>query len=132
MDFHQDHHLLHPRRLTTNWIYLLLGVILITSYIWQEYDNGVAGKWHIFYDVEYSLYWYIALMSWSLRPLLYIIVAILSEIRHRKLLITFMLYESVLFLDFVLVYSQSNVRRPIAIIMAIYMVWYHYKYEPHR
>jgi len=130
MDFHQDHH--HPRHLTTNWIYFLLGVILITSYIWQEYDNGVTGKWHIFYDVEYSLYWYIALMSWSLRPLLYIIVAIISELRHRKLLITFMIYESVLFLDFVLAYSQSNVRRPIAIIMVIYMVWYHYKYEPHR
>ena len=132
MDFHQGHHPRHPHRLTTNWIYLLLGVILITSYIWQEYDNGVAGKWHIFYDVEYSLYWYIALMSWALRPLLYIIVAVLSEIRHRKLLITFMLYESILFLDFVLVYSQSDVRRPIAIIMVIYMVWYHYKYESNR
>jgi len=132
MDFHRDHHPHHPHHLTTNWIYLLLGVILITSYIWQEYDNGVTRKWHIFYDVEYSLYWYIALMSWALRPLLYIIVAILSEVRHRKLLITFMIYESILFLDFVLVYSQSDVRRPIAIIMAIYMVWYHYKYEPHR
>ena len=112
-----------------NWIYIVLGIILIASYIWQEYDNGVMGKWHVFYSLEYPLYWYIVLTSWALRPFLYVIVAALAKSRHKKLLIVFMIYEGVMFLDFILIYSQSDVRRPIAIVLAVYMIWYHYKYE---
>ncbi len=130
MDYHQDHrHHLHHPRTKTSWIYLILSINLILSFNSQGYGSEIIKKWHPFYDVEYSLYWYLALGAWSLKPFLYAIVAIVAKPRHRILIIVFMIYEGILFLDYILVYSQSQVREPIAILLAVYMIFFHYKYE---
>ena len=123
---HQVH---RPRRHQDNNIYLVLGVILILPMLWQELGSDRVAKWHPFFDVEYSLYWYIALASYNIRPFLYVVVAILSKRRHHLLLMVFAGYELVLFIDHILIYSQSPGISIGGVIMAIYIVWYHWKYE---
>lgn len=129
MDTHLDPLLHRPHHRTNSWVYLVLGIVLVTSFVWQGYGSEVVRKWHPFYDVEYSLYWYLALTSMSLRPLLYCVVAILAKRRHYGLIKIFIIYEAIIFFDHILIYSQSPVREPIAILLATYMIWYHYKYE---
>jgi hypothetical protein len=97
--------------------------------LWQELGSDRIAKWHPFFDVEYSLYWYMALTSYNIRPFLYVVVAILSRHRHHLLLMVFAGYELVLFIDHILIYSQSPGISIGGVIMAIYVVWYHWKYE---
>jgi len=118
--------------MTNNWIYIVLGLILILPVTWQVYGSEEIRKWHPFFDVEYSLYWYLGLSNLTVIPFLYSIVAILAKRKHRTLLICFVIYEFTMVLDHFLIYSQSNVRAVLSILLMTYMVWYHYKYEPHR
>ncbi len=123
----------HPHlRHQDNRIYLVLGIIIILPMLWQELGSDKVAKWHPFFDVEYSLYWYVALTMYNIKPLLYVIVAILAKSKHRLLLTIFIGYEFILFMDHILIYSQSPGITISGIILALYMVWYHYKYEPHR
>lgn len=97
--------------------------------IWQIFGSSEIRKWHPFYDVEYSLYWYLALTSYNFKPVMYILVAILTKAKHHTLILCFMMYEIILYLDHVLIYSQSPTIPLMALIMSLYMVYYHYKYE---
>ena len=132
MDYHQANHHHHQ---TTTSIYLVLGIITILPILWDEYGSNQIGQWHPFYQVGgkdypgYSLYWYIGLTAWSLIPVLYIVVALIAKSIHNLLLVSFLVYQTTLFLDWVLVYAQSDVRTYLAIILAVYMAWYHYKYD---
>ncbi len=117
------------RRRQDNNIYMVLGFILILPMLWQEFGNDRVAKWHPFFDVEYSLYWYIALTVYNVKPFLYLMVAILSRPRHFRLLMVFAGYELVLFIDHILIYSQSPGISIGGVAMAIYIVWYHWKYE---
>ena len=100
--------------------------------IWQTFGSDEVRKWHPFSNVEYSLSWYLVLTSYNLRPLLYAIVVILVKPRHYTLILCFIIYESILFLDHMMIYSQSPTYKIMAFIISTYMVWYHYKYESHR
>ncbi len=97
--------------------------------MWQVFGSDEVRKWHPFFDVEYSLYWYLALTSYNLKPAIYLVVARLTKPKHYMLIFCFMIYEGMLYLDHVLIYSQSPTIPGMAIILSIYMVWYHYKYE---
>ncbi len=97
--------------------------------IWQEYGSGTIGKWHPFFDVEYSFYWYLTITSMRLKPVLYLIVARLAKRRHYILIYCFIIYEGTMFIDHVLIYSQSDTRKWISLLLATYMVYYHYRYE---
>jgi len=107
-----------------------LGIVLILPLLWQEFGSGEVRKWHPFYDVEYSLYWYIALTCYNLKPFLYLTVARLAKKRHYILIYCFMVYEGILFLDHMLIYSQSPGIKIGGILISTYMVYYHYRYEP--
>ncbi len=125
---HRDHLHLHQRT-TTASIYLVLGIILILPLLWQAFGNDTVRKWHPFREEEYSLYWYIALLVYNLKPLLYLIVARLTKPRYFTLIYVFIGYECILFLDHVLIYSQSPGIVIGAMVMAVYMVWYFFKYK---
>lgn len=125
------HHLLH-RQTKTSGIYLILGIVLMMPLIWSMYGREQVRAWHPFYDVEYSLYWYLTLTYLYMKGLLYLIVARLTNPKHYTLLYCFMVYESAMILDHFLVYSQSDVRKWLAIMLSTYIVWYHYKYETVR
>ncbi len=124
----QIHHHHHQQE-AANSIYLILGVILILPLLWPIIGSDQIKKWHPFYDVEYSLYWYVALTIYNIKPFLYLIVARLYKPKHKILLIIFMGYEGVLFLDHILIYSQSPGIFYCGIILSFYMVLHHYKYE---
>lgn len=124
---HQIRH--HHRQGTGSSVYLVLGTILILPLLWQVYGSDEIGKWHPFFDVEYSLYWYIALTSYNLKPALYLIVARLAKRRHKCLIVVFIGYELILFLDHMLIYSQSPGIKISGILLASYMVYYHYRYD---
>ena len=130
-DIHQDHHQIHHQEGASN-IYLVLGIILIMPIIWQSFGGDEVRKWHPFSNVEYSLSWYLVLTSYNLRPVLYAYVANLARPHHYTLILCFIIYEFILFLDHMLTYSQSPVYKIIPLILSTYMVWYHYKYEPNR
>jgi len=123
---HQTHRRHHPGTGTS--IYLVLGVILMMPLLWQEFGSDEVRKWHPFFDVEYSLYWYIALTVYNLKPLLYLIVARLAKRKHHTLLAVFMGYEFILYIDHVLIYSQSPGTYIVGMSLALYMVYYHWKY----
>ncbi len=127
----EGHHHHHQTR-TRASIYLALGIILILPILWQVYGSSEVRKWHPFYNVEYSLYWYLALISYTLKPFMYLIVARLTKKRHYTLIYCFMIYEMILFLDHILIYSQSPTYKSMSIVLSTYMVWYHYKYESTR
>ncbi len=124
---HQGHRRHHQT--TKINLYLVLGVILIMPLLWQEFGSGQVRKWHPFYDVEYSLYWYIALTCYNLKPFLYLIVARLAKKRHYILIYCFMVYEGILFIDHMLIYSQSPGIKIGGILLSTYMVYYHYRYD---
>ena len=97
--------------------------------LWQEFGSDRIKKWHPFFDVEYSLYWYIALTCYNLKPFLYLIVARLAKKRHYILIYCFMVYEGILFIDHMLIYSQSPGIKIGGILLSTYMVYYHYRYD---
>ena len=123
----QIHHHHHQERATS--IYLILGIILILPLLWPIIGSDQIKKWHPFYNVEYSLYWYVALTVYNIKPFLYLIVARIYKPQHKILLIIFIVYEGVLFLDHILIYSQSPGIFYGGIIISLYMVLHHYKYE---
>jgi len=131
-------HLHHLRHQGSSFIYLILGLVLLMPLIWQEYGSDEVRKWHPFFDVEYSFYWYLTISAMRIKPILYLTVAILARHRHRYLIYMFIVYESIMLVDHFLFYSQSNMelfgvqvgmRVITSVILAIYMVWHHYKYE---
>ena len=132
METRPDHHHLRHLRQKGNYIYLVLGIILIMPLIWQEYGSDEIRKWHPFYDVEYSFYWYLTITFMRLKPVLYLIVARLARPRHYILIYCFIIYEGTMFIDHILVYSQSDTRKWISLLLATYMVYYHYRYEHFR
>jgi len=97
--------------------------------IWHWVRVDEVRQWHPFSDVEYSLTWYLVLTSYNLRPVLYAIAGLLMKPKYYRLIFVFMVYEIVLFLDRMLVYSQSPSYKLMTLPIALYMVWYHYKYE---
>lgn len=97
--------------------------------IWHFVRDDTLREWHPFTNVEYSLTWYLILLSYNLRPVLYVLVALLANNKHHKLLLVFLIYEFILFVDYVLIYSESPVYGLMPTVLALYMVWYHYKYE---
>ena len=127
-DIHQDHHQIHHQEGVSS-IYFILGIILIMPIVWHSFGSDEIRKWHPFSNVEYSLSWYLVLTSYNLRPLLYVVVANLAKPRHHTLILCFIVYEAVLFLDHMMTYSQSPVYSIIPLILSTYMVWYHYKFE---
>ncbi len=127
-DTRQIHRQTHHQE-GVNSIYLILGTLLILPIIWHGVRDDFTYKWHPFSDVEYSLTWYLVLTSYNLRPLLYTMVAILAKPKYYTLLFVFAIYESILFIDHLLIYSQSPTYKAMAILISYYMVWYHYKYE---
>lgn len=64
-----------------------------------------------------------------LKPVLYLVVARLARPRHYVLIYCFIIYEGTMFIDHILVYSQSDTRKWISLILATYMVYYHYRYD---
>ena len=138
----RHHHLRHHHQ-GSNWIYIILGIIISLPLIWYSYGyhaNGesIIGKWHPFYDVEYSLAWYLTLMSIRLKTVLYPIAILVAKERHYPLIYIFIAYEGIMFIDSILFYAQSffyyhgiqiGMRIIFSIILAITLVWYHYKYE---
>lgn len=119
------HHLLEVK---VNPLYMVLGIILIMPILWQVIGNDRIGKWHPFFNVEYSLYWYIALTMYNLKPMMYLIVAGLVKKKHFRLIKVFIIYELILFFDHMLIYSQSPGIKIGGIALAFYMVYYHYRY----
>lgn len=113
----------------TSGIYLVFGIILIMPLIWGVYGSNIVRQWHPFYDVEYSLYWYLTLTYLYMKGFLYLIVARLVKPRHYVLIYCFMVYEASMIFDHFLMYSQSDVRKWLAVMLATYMVYYHYRYE---
>ena len=109
-------------------IYLVLLFILIMPLMWSEYGSNRVNNWHPFYDVEYSLNWYIAICMYKLKPLLYLVVARLAKERHSRLIMVFIGYEFVLCMDYILVYSQSPGIVSGAWIISCYIMYYHYRY----
>ncbi len=128
VDIHQTLPQTHHQEAVSN-IYFILGILLILPIIWHWVRDDFTYKWHPFSDVEYSLTWFLILTSYNLRPVLYVMVAILAKPKYYTLLFIFAIYESILFLDHMLIYSQSPTYKVMALILSLYMVWYHYKYE---
>jgi len=129
METHLPLHHPHPHHQGSSFIYLVLGLILLMPIIWQEFGSERVEEWHPFFDVKYSLYWYLTLTSMRMKPVFYLVVARLAQKRHYLLIHSFLAYEITMFLDHILTYSQSDTRKWLTIILAAYMVWYHYKYE---
>lgn len=96
--------------------------------LWHEFGSDRVRKWHPFFDVEYSLYWYIALTVYNLKPLLYLVVATLTRRKHFKLLLVFIGYEFILFMDHILIYSQSPGISIVGASLAMYMILYHFNH----
>lgn len=137
----QHHHLHHLRHQKDNFIYYALGFIILLPLIWQIYGSDEKISPHPFFDVEYELSWYFTLTAMRFKPILYLIVARLAMPRHYNLIYIFIGYEAIMFIDHILFYAQSNfivygkqigMRFITSFILAPYIVWYHYKYEPHR
>ena len=121
----------HPQTLhqEVSNIYLILGLIVFMPIMWHMIRNNTIAEWHPFTNVKYSLTWYLILFSYNIRPVLYVVVALLAKPKHYFLLISFLAYEFILFMDYVLIYSESPAYGGMAVMMSFYMAWYAHKYE---
>lgn len=148
MDTLPHHHRHRHHRPGNNAIYLILGAIVISPLIWQLFGSDKVGQWHPFYDViyyidgvkyeGYTFSWYLTLTFIRTKTLLWPIIAILAKPRHYNLIYIYIGYELIMLIDHFLFYEQASsiifgvqigMRVIIAPILAIYMVYYHYKYE---
>lgn len=127
-DIHPGRRLIHHQEEGSS-IYFILGIILIMPIVWHSFGSDEIRKWHPYSPVEYSLSWYLVLTSYNLRPVLYALVANLAKPQHYTLILCFIIYESILFLDHMMTYSQSPFYRIMPLVLSTYMVWYHYEYE---
>lgn len=133
---HQTHHQ-ETHQEVGNSIYLVLGLILVTPLLAVEFGSkDLVMQWHPLYHIGninakgYHLWWYLTLLYLTMKSVLWSIVAILKEPKHIKMIFNFLIYETIMLMDFIIIYGRSPVRGSVAIIFSAYMVYYHYKYEP--
>jgi len=146
MEIRQHHRLRLRHHLGNSFIYIILGLIALMPLIWQTFGSNVVKKWHLFNDVEYSLYWYLTILFMRVKAVLWPIVVVLAKKRHYNLIYIFIGYEAIMVIDHIFFYSQSSfdvyikgigvvevgARVIISLLLAIYMIYYHYKYEHTR
>jgi hypothetical protein len=100
-----------------NLLYSSLILTLALPLLWKLVPQ-TQGQWHPFSDVIYRADWYWTLFYLYVKPVLYLIACL--NYKKERIVKVYLVYEIILFMDFLLTYSQSEFRVIVGILLGIY------------
>lgn len=100
--------------------YSSLLLTLVLPLVWRQIPD-YSVQWHPYSEVVYSSLWYWTLFYLYAKPMVYLMAWL--NWQGQRIVKVYFVYEIILFLDFLLFYSQSEFRAVVSLVLGAYTVY---------